>query len=137
MGYRKNLYHQLGTDVVIFKNFSKKNLAKKSAFLTQIKGNFSEKVIITLVFEKNIKIFAQNWPKSQNIVIITSVLHMQVQRIRYLIPAFSGYFGKTFAILFSSRKIFIQLPPFDTTSRNGYTANGSAVRAEIVWLPFG
>jgi hypothetical protein len=29
------------------------------------------------------------------------------------------------------------LPPFDTTSRNGYTANGSAVRAEIVWLPFG
>jgi hypothetical protein len=28
-------------------------LAKKSAFLTQTKGNFAEKVIITLVFEKN------------------------------------------------------------------------------------
>jgi hypothetical protein len=28
-------------------------LAKKSAFLTQTKGNFAEKVIITLFFEKN------------------------------------------------------------------------------------
>jgi hypothetical protein len=47
---------------------------KKSAFLTQIKGNSAEKIIITLVFEKNAKIFAENGQKSQKIVITTSVL---------------------------------------------------------------
>jgi hypothetical protein len=35
------------------------------AFLTQTKGNFLEKVIITLVFEKNADFFAENWQKSQ------------------------------------------------------------------------
>jgi hypothetical protein len=48
-------------------------LAKKLTFLTQTKGNFAEKVIITLVFEKNAKFFAENWQKSQKIVIVTSV----------------------------------------------------------------
>jgi hypothetical protein len=62
-----------GTDVKIFKKFSQKNLAKKMAFSTQTKGNFAEKVIITLVFEKNANVFAENWQKSQKIVIITSV----------------------------------------------------------------
>jgi hypothetical protein len=46
---------------MIFKLFSTKNLAKKSAFFTQTKGNFAEKVIITLVFEKNANFFAENW----------------------------------------------------------------------------
>jgi hypothetical protein len=41
-----------GTDVMILKIFSQKHLAKKSAFLTQIKGNFAEKVIITLFLRK-------------------------------------------------------------------------------------
>jgi hypothetical protein len=49
-----------GTDVMIFFYFSQKNLAKKSAFFTPIKGNCAEKVIITLVFEKNAKFFAEN-----------------------------------------------------------------------------
>jgi hypothetical protein len=43
------------------------------AILTQTKGNFAEKVIITLVFKKNAIFFAENWQKSQKIVIITSV----------------------------------------------------------------
>jgi allantoicase len=55
-----------GTDVMIFKIFSRKNLAKKSAFLPQIKGNFAEKVIITSVFEKNASFFAENWQKNRH-----------------------------------------------------------------------
>jgi hypothetical protein len=43
------------------------------AFLTRTKGNLAEKVIITLVFEKNAYFFAENWQKSQKMVIITSV----------------------------------------------------------------
>jgi hypothetical protein len=62
-----------GTDVMICKRFSQNNLAKKSAFFTQTKGNFAEKVIIALVFEKNANFFAENLEKSQKIVIITSV----------------------------------------------------------------
>jgi hypothetical protein len=57
---------------MILKIFSQKNLAKKSAFLPQTKGNFAEKVIITSVFEKIAIFFAENWQKSQKIVIITS-----------------------------------------------------------------
>jgi hypothetical protein len=59
---------------MILKIFSLKNLATKSAFFTLIKGNFSEKVIITLVFEKNANFFAENGQKSQKIVITTSTL---------------------------------------------------------------
>jgi hypothetical protein len=58
-------------DVMIFKKILQKNLAKKLAFFDS-KGKFSEKVIITLVFEKNANFFAENWQKSQKIVIITS-----------------------------------------------------------------
>jgi hypothetical protein len=35
---------EAGTDVMILIKFSQKNLAKESALLTQIKGNFSEKI---------------------------------------------------------------------------------------------
>jgi hypothetical protein len=45
--------------------------AKKLAFLTQNKAKFWKKLIITLVFEKNANFFAENWVKSQKIVIIT------------------------------------------------------------------
>jgi hypothetical protein len=61
-----------GTDVMIFFN-SQKNWRKKLALLTHTKGNFAEKVIITLVFEKNAIFFAENCPKSYKIVIIASV----------------------------------------------------------------
>jgi predicted dinucleotide-binding enzyme len=44
-----------------------------SVSATQIKDNFAEKIIITLVFEKNANFFAENRQKSQKIVIITSV----------------------------------------------------------------
>jgi hypothetical protein len=37
--------------------------------LTQAKGNFAEKGIITLVFEKNANFFDENWQKLQKIVI--------------------------------------------------------------------
>jgi hypothetical protein len=42
------------------------------AFLTQNKAKFWKKLIITFVFEKNANFFAENWEKSQKIVIITS-----------------------------------------------------------------
>jgi hypothetical protein len=57
---------------MIFKIFSPKNFAKKLAFLTQNKAKFGKKLIITLVFKKNAKFFAENWEKSPKIVIITS-----------------------------------------------------------------
>jgi hypothetical protein len=50
-----------GTDVMIFKIFSPKNLAKILAFLTQNKASFCKNWIITLVFEKNANFFAENW----------------------------------------------------------------------------
>jgi hypothetical protein len=61
-----------GTDVMIFKIFSPKNSAKKLPFLTQNKAKLCKILIITLVFEKNANFFAENWQKSQKIVIITS-----------------------------------------------------------------
>jgi hypothetical protein len=58
------------------------------AFLTQTKGNFAEKVIMTLVFEKNANFFTENWQKSQKIVIIKSVPDRtnQSRRQRFLTP---------------------------------------------------
>jgi hypothetical protein len=56
-----------------FKIFSPKNSAKKLAFLTQNKAELCKNLIITLVFEKNANLFAENCQKSQKIVIITSV----------------------------------------------------------------
>jgi hypothetical protein len=57
---------------MIFKIFSPKNLAKILALFAQTTASFCKNLIITLVFEKNANIFAENWQKSQNIVIITS-----------------------------------------------------------------
>jgi hypothetical protein len=61
-----------GTDVMIFKIFSPKKIAKKLAFLTQNKVNLCKILIITLVFEKSSNFFAENCQKSQKIVTITS-----------------------------------------------------------------
>jgi hypothetical protein len=61
-----------GTDVIIFKIFSPKKIAKKLAFLTQNKAKICKILIITLVFEKNANFFAENWQKTHKIVIITS-----------------------------------------------------------------
>jgi hypothetical protein len=61
-----------GTDVMIFQIFLPKNSAKKIAFLTPNKAKLCKILIITLVFEKNANFFAENWGKSQKIVIITS-----------------------------------------------------------------
>jgi hypothetical protein len=57
---------------MIFNIFSPKNLANKLAFFAQTTASFCKKVIIKLVFEKNANFFAENWQKSQKIVIITS-----------------------------------------------------------------
>jgi hypothetical protein len=70
---------------MIFKIFSPKNLAKNSAFFTPIKGKFAEKVIITLVFEKNANFFAENVQKSQKIVIITSTPELEMDRKNFRI----------------------------------------------------
>jgi hypothetical protein len=61
-----------GTDVIIFKMFSPKNLAKILAFFAHTIASFFENLIITLVFEKNANFLAENWQKLQKIVIITS-----------------------------------------------------------------
>jgi hypothetical protein len=61
-----------GTDVMIFKIFSPKKSTKKLAFLTENKAKLFNKLIITLVFEKNANFFAEKYQKSQKIVIITS-----------------------------------------------------------------
>jgi hypothetical protein len=66
-------FDKSGTDVMIFKIFSLKNSAKKFTFLTQNKTKLCKNLIITLVFEKNANFSAENWQKSQKIVIITSV----------------------------------------------------------------
>jgi hypothetical protein len=42
------------------------------AFLPQNKAKLCKILIITFVFEKNAKFFAENWQNSQKIVIITS-----------------------------------------------------------------
>jgi hypothetical protein len=57
---------------MILKIFSPKKLAKKLAFFAQNKVKLYINLIITLVFEKNANLFAENWQKSQKIVIITS-----------------------------------------------------------------
>jgi hypothetical protein len=57
---------------MLLKIFSPKKIAKKWAFLTQNKAKLCKFLIITLVFEKNAIFFAENWQKSQKIVIITS-----------------------------------------------------------------
>jgi hypothetical protein len=64
---------ETGTDVAIFKIFLPKNLAKILAFFAQATASFcKKKIIIASVFEKNANCFAENWQKSQKIVIITS-----------------------------------------------------------------
>jgi hypothetical protein len=57
---------------MIFKIFSPKNLAKKLRFFAQITASLGKKLIITFVFEKSGNFLAENWRKSQKIVIITS-----------------------------------------------------------------
>jgi hypothetical protein len=47
-------------------------LAKILAFFAQTTASFCKNFIITLGFEKNANIFAENWQKSQKIVIIQS-----------------------------------------------------------------
>jgi hypothetical protein len=57
---------------MILKIFSPKKLRKNWRFLTPNKAKLCQIFIITLVFEKNANFFAENWQKSQKIVIITS-----------------------------------------------------------------
>jgi hypothetical protein len=72
------------TDVVIFKIFSPKHLAKKWRFNAHTNASFCKNLIITLVFVKNVNIFAENWQKSQKIVIITSTPGLDCQFLLFL-----------------------------------------------------
>jgi hypothetical protein len=48
-------------------------LAKNRHFLLETKVNYAKiRYVITLVFEKNANFFAENWQKSQKIVIMTT-----------------------------------------------------------------
>jgi hypothetical protein len=49
-----------------------KNLAKILTYFAKTTASFCKNLIITLVFVKNANFFAENWQKSQKIVIITS-----------------------------------------------------------------
>jgi hypothetical protein len=51
------------------------------AFLTQNKAKFCKNLIITLVFEKNVNFFTENWEKSQKIVIKTSTPDEFVKKV--------------------------------------------------------
>jgi hypothetical protein len=52
-----------GTEVMIFKMFSPKKMAKKSAFLTRNNAKLCKNLIIILVFVKNGNFFDENWQK--------------------------------------------------------------------------
>jgi hypothetical protein len=67
---------------MILKIFLPKNLAKKMAFFTQNKPKLCKTLIIALVFEKNVNFFAENWQKSQKIVIIPSTPGRVTRRVR-------------------------------------------------------
>jgi hypothetical protein len=70
---------------MIFKIFSQKNFVKKLAGFVQNKATLCENCIITLVFEKNANFFAENWQKSQKIVIITSAPVRELEKAAYLL----------------------------------------------------
>jgi hypothetical protein len=57
---------------MIFLIFSPKNLAKIFAFFAQTTATFCKNCDHNIGFEKNANFFAENWQKSQKIVIITS-----------------------------------------------------------------
>jgi hypothetical protein len=57
---------------MIFEISSPKKFAKNRRFLLKLLLVFAKIVIITLVFEKYANFIAENWQKSQKIVIITS-----------------------------------------------------------------
>jgi hypothetical protein len=58
---------------MIYKIFLKKHLAKNWRFFAKLLLVFFKKnEIITLVFEKSANFFAENWQKSQKILIKTS-----------------------------------------------------------------
>jgi hypothetical protein len=61
-----------GTNVMIFKKILAKKLAKLFAFFAQTAASFCKNLTIALVFEKNANCFAENWQKSQKVVIISS-----------------------------------------------------------------
>jgi hypothetical protein len=55
-----------------FLNIFGEKFSEKLAFLAQNKAKLFKILIITLVFAKNANFFAENWQKSQKLVIITS-----------------------------------------------------------------
>jgi hypothetical protein len=57
---------------MIFKIFSPKNFAKKLAFFAQTTASFCKNCDHNIVFWEKRQFFAENWQKSQKIVIITS-----------------------------------------------------------------
>jgi hypothetical protein len=64
-----------------------KKISKILAFLRKLLLVFAKIVIITLVIEKSTNFFAENWPKSQKIVIITSTPGHTDARVRPLLPS--------------------------------------------------
>jgi hypothetical protein len=63
---------RLGTDVMILKIFFDETFSEKIGVFDSKQSKSFEKLIITLVFEKNANFFAENWEKLKKIVIITS-----------------------------------------------------------------
>jgi hypothetical protein len=57
---------------MIFKTFLPQKIAEKLAFLTRNEAKLCVSLLVTLVFEKNANLFAENWQKWQKIVNITS-----------------------------------------------------------------
>jgi hypothetical protein len=74
----KNYWRGLGPMLRFFKYFRQNILATKLAFLYKILLGFAKFVFTTLGFKKNVNLFAENWRKSEKIVIITSTPAFQV-----------------------------------------------------------
>jgi hypothetical protein len=73
-----------GTDVLILKIFSAKNLATILAVFAQTTASFCKNLIVTMVFEENAIFFAENWQKLEKIKIIASTPFEFYCQIKYL-----------------------------------------------------
>jgi hypothetical protein len=74
------------------------------AFLTQSKAKLCKIFNITLVFKKNANFFAENWQKSEKIVVITSTpdVYEKIALYPKIIPIILGKIMKPDLVVFDA-----------------------------------
>jgi hypothetical protein len=83
------------------------------AFLAQNKAKLCKNLIITLVFEKNANVFAENWQKSPKILAITSTPDPISEKLKnsFLeLPTMSDFFDGFCQSCLYIKHPFIKLP---------------------------